>query len=223
MSDQSMKLAVFCSGGGSNFQSIVDSAERGDLACDIVLCLCNKENTGALDRAARHNIPSIVLNPKMYDDEALYTAGLLDILDSYSTNFIALAGYLLKIPPTVVRKYHNRMLNIHPALLPSFGGKGLYGRRVHEAALSYGVRWSGVTIHIVDENYDTGPVVLQQPVPVLPGDTPEILAARVLKVEHQLYPRALRLFAEGRVTVEERRVLVDEDTLLPPDWKRLFL
>lgn len=207
-----MKLAVFCSGGGSNFQSIVNAMERGELDCEIVLCLSNKADAGALERAARHDIPSIVVNPKEYEDESQYTNDLFQILDSHNANFIALAGYLLKIPSVVVRAFSGRMLNIHPALLPSFGGKGLYGRRVHEAALAYGVRWSGVTIHVVDEDYDTGPVVLQQPVPVQPHDTADTLAARILKVEHQLYPQALRLFTQGRITIHGRKVIIENES-----------
>jgi phosphoribosylglycinamide formyltransferase-1 len=124
---------------------------------------------------------------------------------------VALAGYLKKIPSDIVRRYHHRMVNIHPALLPSFGGKGMYGRRVHEAVLESGVRWTGVTVHLVDEEYDTGPIILQEPVPVYPGDSVEELAARVLEIEHQLYPRALNLVAETRVRVEGRKVHIIPD------------
>nr|WP_243665078.1 phosphoribosylglycinamide formyltransferase [Rhodothermus marinus] len=122
---------------------------------------------------------------------------MLEVLRAHDVELVALAGYLKKIPDNVVAAYRNRILNIHPSLLPAFGGPGMYGRRVHEAVLNYGVRWTGATVHLVDEEYDHGPIVLQEPVPVLPDDTPETLAARVLEVEHRLYPEALRLFAEG--------------------------
>ena len=139
-----------------------------------------------------------------------YTEALLDLLDRHGIDFIALAGYMKKIPSTVVERFRGRMLNMHPALLPAFGGQGMYGRRVHEAVLAYGVRWTGATVHLVDEDYDTGPIVLQEPVPVRPDDTAATLAARVLEAEHRLYPEALRLFAEGRIRVEGRRVVIAE-------------
>jgi len=206
--DQRIKLAVFASGGGSNFQAIIDACEAGSLPLDIVLCLSNKESAGALDRARRHGIPAAVRMPHQYADEALYVAALQSVLRHHDVNFVALAGYMKKVPSGIVRAYHNRMLNIHPALLPAFGGRGMYGRHVHEAALAYGVRWTGATVHLVDEAYDTGPVVLQEPVPVAADDTPETLAARVLETEHRLFPEALRLFARGRVSVDGRMVRI---------------
>jgi phosphoribosylglycinamide formyltransferase-1 len=129
-------------------------------------------------------------------------------LAKHEVNFIALAGFMRKIPAGVVRQFHHRLVNIHPALLPSFGGKGMYGRRVHEAVLEFGCTVTGATVHFVDEEYDTGAPILQCCVPVLDDDTPETLATRVLEVEHQLYPEALQLFAEGRVRIERRRVKI---------------
>ena len=140
-----------------------------------------------------------------------FGGALLEALDRHGVTFVALAGYLKHVPVAVVRAFRHRMLNVHPSLLPAFGGPGFYGRRVHEAALDYGVRWSGATVHLVDEAYDTGPIVLQDVVPVRPDDTPDALAARVLAVEHRLYPEALRLFAEGRTRVEGRRVHISDD------------
>lgn len=205
-----MRLAVFASGGGSNFQSILDAIDSGTLPATVVLCVSNTPKAGALVRAERHDVATAILDPRSFDTEDAYTPALTKVLEDHAVNFIALAGYLRKIPASVVNAYRGRMLNIHPALLPSFGGHGLYGRRVHEAVLAYGARWSGATIHLVDEEYDTGPIVLQEPVPVLPDDTPETLAARVLRVEHRLYPQALRLFAEGRITLEGRIVHVHD-------------
>lgn len=201
-----MRLAVFASGGGTNFQSILDSVNEGSLSASIKLLVSNDPNAGALKRAQQHDIPSWVVNPDHFDSRTAYTQAMLDTLSEHKVNFIALAGYLKKIPAAVVDAYQHRILNIHPALLPAFGGKGMYGKRVHQAVLDHGVRWSGATVHLVDKQYDTGPIVLQHPVPVKPDDTPERLAKRVLQVEHRLYPEALRLFAERRVSLEGRRV-----------------
>jgi formyltetrahydrofolate-dependent phosphoribosylglycinamide formyltransferase len=209
-SDAPMHLAVFASGGGTNFQAILDAVAQGALPLTVALCVSNTPKAGALARARWHGVPTAILDPRDFATEAAYVAALMDVLGEQAVNFIALAGYMRKIPAAVVAAFRGRMLNIHPALLPAFGGKGLYGRRVHEAVLAYGARWTGATVHLVDEEYDTGPIVLQEPVPVLPGDTPETLAARVLPVEHRLYPHALRLFAEGRVRVEGRLVQLEE-------------
>ena len=132
-----------------------------------------------------------------------------EVLQTERVNFIALAGYLKKIPLALVREYKGRMLNIHPSLLPAFGGAGMYGIKIHKAVLERGARWTGVTIHFVDEDYDTGPILLQKPVPVHTNDTAESLASRVLAVEHQIYPAALQLCAEGRVAVQDRKVTID--------------
>jgi phosphoribosylglycinamide formyltransferase-1 len=205
-----LRLAIFASGSGSNMQAIVDAAEAGVIRATVALVVSNRENAGVLDRARTHDIPYVVLDPKSFDAEETYTAELLRRLDDHSVNFIALAGYLRKIPSEVVAHFRGRMLNIHPALLPSFGGKGYYGLRVHEEVLAHGVQWTGVTVHLVDEEYDTGPIVLQEPVKVEPDDTPESLAARVLKTEHKIYPEAIGIFAEGKARIEGRRVFVDE-------------
>ena len=210
-----LRLAVFASGGGSNFQAMLDAVEGGTLPLTVALCLSNTPKAGALARAERHGVPTAVLNPRDFETEASYVDALMGVLDEHAVNFIALAGYMRKIPAAVVAAFRGRMLNIHPALLPAFGGKGLYGRRVHDAVLAYGVRWSGATVHLVDEEYDTGPIVLQEPVPVLPDDTAATLAERILRVEHRLYPQALRLFAEGRVTVDGRIVRIEETPAEP--------
>lgn len=202
-----MRLAVFASGGGTNFQAILDAVEAGDLPARVALLITDRADAGAIDRAERSGVPTAVISPSSTDEEA-FEQQLLDALGHHQVSFVALAGFLKKIPSGVVVSFRHRILNIHPALLPAFGGRGMYGRRVHEAAIEYGVRWSGATVHLVDEEYDTGPVVLQEPVPVLPDDTPASLAARVLEVEHQLYPAALRLFAQDRVRIEGRRVII---------------
>jgi formyltetrahydrofolate-dependent phosphoribosylglycinamide formyltransferase len=206
-----MNLGVFASGGGTNFQAVLDAIARGDLSIQVALCLSNKREAGALERARKHGVPAVTFDPAHFDDEPTYAAALLRLLAKHEVDFIALAGYMRKIPSEVVSAFSGRIINIHPALLPAFGGKGLYGRRVHEAVLAHGVHWTGVTVHLVDEEYDTGPIVLQEPVPVLPGDTTEQLAARVLEVEHRLYPEALRLFAQHRVRVSGRHVTISSE------------
>ncbi len=210
MVERLLKLAVFASGRGSNFQSILDAVDRGELELDVVLCLSDRRTAGALERAERHRVPTVVISPVDYETEETYANAMAEALDRHDVNFIALAGYLKKIPPRIIRAYRQRIINVHPALLPAFGGQGMYGRRVHEAVVEYGVHWTGATVHVVEEDYDTGPVVLQEPVPVLPDDTPEDVAARVLRVEHRLYPAALRLFVKDRIRFEGRRVRILE-------------
>lgn len=203
-----MRLAVFASGGGSNFEAICAAIDGGRLAAEIVLCLSDRESAAVLDRARHRGIASDVVIRKAFADtpegEHAFGEALMLALQRRHANFIALAGYLKKIPPQVVHAFPHRIVNVHPALLPAFGGKGMYGRRVHQAVVDHGARVSGATVHLVDAQYDTGPIVLQRCVPVLPDDTAETLAARVLEVEHQIYPEALALFASGRVQVEGR-------------------
>lgn len=204
-----MKLAVFASGGGSNFAALLAAVHDGRIPAEIVLLVADRPGTGAQVKAEHAGIPTAVCDPKAQESEDAFAAALLEALGSHGADFIALAGFLKKIPPAVVAAFADRILNIHPALLPAFGGHGLYGRRVHQAVLDAGVRWTGATVHLVDDAYDTGPIVLQDVVPVAQDDTPETLAARVLAAEHRLYPEAVRLFAERRVRVEGRRVFID--------------
>ncbi len=210
VADFSLRLAVFASGGGTNFQAILDAIDQGDLPATVVLCVSNTADAGALDRAERHDVPTAVVDPDAFDTPEDFGDALMDRLAAQDVTFVALAGYMRKIPPNVVDAYRGRMTNIHPALLPAFGGKGMYGMRVHRAVIDYGVHWSGATVHLVDEQYDHGPVVLQEPVPVYADDTPDALAARVLDVEHRLYPEALRLFAQDRVRVDGRTVRIKD-------------
>jgi phosphoribosylglycinamide formyltransferase-1 len=204
-----MRLAVFASGGGTNLQAILDAVDEGTLPATPVCCVSNTPEAGALARAERHDLPTHVVPPADHDGPQSFGEALMDVLTAHDVTFVALAGYMVKVPPAVVDAYRGRMTNVHPALLPAFGGQGMYGMRVHEAVLEYGVHWSGVTVHLVDEEYDHGPVVLQEPVPVYADDTPEALAERVQTVEHRLYPYALRLFAEDRVHLDGRTVRID--------------
>ncbi len=203
-----MRLAVLASGGGTNFQAIIDAVKRGDLPrVEPVLCLSNRPSAGALTRADEQGIATYVL-PGPMESPAEEAELMLGAFKVARVDFIALAGYMRMVPEMVVRAFEGRILNIHPALLPAFGGHGMYGRRVHEAVLQSGVRWTGATVHLVDEHYDTGPIVLQEPIPVMPDDTPESLAARVLECEHRIYPEAIRLFSENRIRVDGRCVQI---------------
>ena len=205
-----MRLAVFASGGGTNFQAILDAIDHGTLPAEPVCCVSNTPDAGALDRAERADVPTAVVPPSDYDDPSAFGNALLDVLAEHDVSFVALAGYMIKVPTNVVDAYRGRMTNVHPALLPAFGGQGMYGMHVHEAVLNYGAHWSGVTVHLVDEEYDHGPIVLQEPVPVYPDDTPQVLADRIKTVEHRLYPEALRLFAQDRVHLDGRTVRIDD-------------
>lgn len=200
------RVAVFASGGGSNFQALLDARARGDLHVEFVLAISNNSGAQALERARRHGVPAVHLAPSHFPVEADYTRRLSELLDQHSVEVIALAGYMKKLPSAVVERFRNRILNIHPGLLPGFGGPGMYGGHVHTAVIESGAKLSGVTVHLVDEEYDHGPIVLQEPVRVLDNDTPESLAARVLAVEHASYWRALEALAQGRLTVSGRRV-----------------
>lgn len=184
-----LRVAVFASGGGSNFQALVDH-QRPEGSWEIVLLLTDRSQAGALARAREAGVPTAVVATKGRD---LSDVGreMLGLLEAHAVDLILLAGYLKLVPPDVVARYAGRILNIHPALLPSFGGKGMYGMNVHRAVIEAGELESGVTVHFVDEEYDRGRILAQRRVPVEPGDTPEVLAARVLAVEHRLYPEAV--------------------------------
>jgi len=203
-----LALAVFASGRGSNFSAILQSIENGALHADVRILISNNPEAGALVTASDYGIPVQVINKKDFASRTLFVDAMLSVLERHQVNFIALAGYMKKIPPEVIQKYENRILNIHPALLPSFGGKGMYGHFVHEAILETGCKISGVTVHLVDEHYDRGPIVAQRCVPVKENDNPDTLAARVLKEEHRLFAEALQFFAEERVEIKGRRVVI---------------
>lgn len=214
-----LSICVMLSGRGSNFSALLDATAAGAVDGRIALVISDKPEAGGLALARAAGIPAEWLSERHFPSATEYTTQLLALCEQHGVDFIVLAGYLKKIPELLVQRYRNRLINIHPALLPSFGGPGLYGRRVHEAVLAYGCKVSGATVHLVDADYDTGAPVLQECVPVLEGDTPETLAARVLEVEHRLLPRAVQLFARDRVRIDGRRVIVldgpDHDTAGP--------
>jgi phosphoribosylglycinamide formyltransferase-1 len=211
-----MRLACFASGGGSNVGAVLDAIRDGRLDAEPVLLVSDRAEAGALDRARDRGVPTVTLPPRPFPDEAAFAAALLDALAEAEADAVALAGYLKKVPEAVVRRFAGRMLNVHPSLLPAFGGPGFYGRRVHEAVLDAGCRVSGATVHLVDADYDTGPIVLQECVRVEPGDTAEVLAARVLAVEHRIFPSALQLLAQDRLRLDGRRVVVEGSRLAAP-------
>ena len=203
-----MNIAVFASGRGSNFQAILNAIHQGFLPARVTLFVSNNAGAGAFEIARSHNIPAVHISRKQFSSEEAFASSLLNELREHSVDFIALAGYLKRIPSVVVGSYRNRILNIHPALLPSFGGDGMYGHHVHEAVLARGVKVSGATVHLVDEEYDQGPIVLQKAIVVDEHDTPESLAPKILIIEHELYPAALKAFAENRVSINERIVWI---------------
>ena len=198
--------AVFASGGGSNFQMLIDRRDAGELKAQLCVCIVNNSVAGAAERARKNAIPVVHCAPSHFADETAYSETLLRHLEAYHVDLIVLAGYMKMLPGALVQRFRNRIINIHPGLLPAFGGKGMYGGNVHKAVLAYGAKVSGITVHFVDEEYDHGPVIFQQTVPVLDDDTPETLAARVLAVEHASLWRVVNAVSTGAVRVEGRRV-----------------
>jgi phosphoribosylglycinamide formyltransferase 1 len=205
-----LQIAVLVSGQGrgSNLGAIMEGCASGKIAGQVALVVGTRSDAPALERARAAGIATAVVSPKKYaDDEAGYAEALLRVLGRVDPGLICLAGYMRKLPDAVLAAYRGRVMNIHAALLPMFGGKGMYGHHVHAEVLKSGAKVSGCTVHFVDEQYDAGPIIIQSPVPVMDNDTEETLAARVLVQEHQSYVRAVQLFAEGKLTVEGRRVI----------------
>ncbi|MBQ9785037.1 MAG: phosphoribosylglycinamide formyltransferase [Clostridia bacterium] len=202
------KIAVLVSGGGTNLQALIDAGERGELGNGkITLVVASKPGVYALERAANHGIASAVLARRDYESIAAYSKALADALVAADIDLVVLAGFLTIIDEQVYEKFPNRILNVHPALIPSFCGKGFYGLHVHEAALEKGVKVSGATVHIVTPECDAGPIVLQKAVEVKEGDTPEVLQRRIMEeAEWKILPQAVRLFCDGRITVKNDKV-----------------
>ena len=196
-------------GRGTNLQAILDGCSSGQIPGGVALVIGVRADAPALDRARTAGVPVAVISPKRFEgDDSAYGAALLDSLLEYKVKLICLAGYMRILPTAVVAAYRNRILNIHAALLPLFGGKGMYGEHVHRAVLESGMKVSGCTVHLVDERYDSGPILIQRAVPILSDDTPESLAAKILPEEHKAYVEAIRLFAQDRVRVENGRARI---------------
>ena len=210
MSGQATRIAVLVSGGGTNLQALIDAQSRGELGNGrITLVIASKPGVYALERAANHGIEARVLARKDYDSIAAYSKALADAMEEAGIDLVVLAGFLTIIDEQVYERFPNRILNVHPALIPSFCGKGYYGIRVHEAALEKGVRGSGATVHIVTPECDAGPIVLQKAVEVRQDDTPEILQKRIMEeAEWRILPEAVRLFCDGKISVEGHKVLI---------------
>lgn len=189
-----LRIAVFASGGGTNLQSLIDATRRGGLNGRVAVVISNNSGSYALVRAANENIPAHHLSGKTHPDKSEFALKVLNVLQDNRINLIVLAGYMKLLPPEVVKEFRHRIINIHPALLPKFGGKGMYGLNVHRAVLEANETNSGATVHFVDEIYDHGAILIQRTVPVLPDDDPETLAARVLEVEHRILPAAAGMF-----------------------------
>lgn len=204
-----LRVAVLASGRGSNLQALIDGIEAGQVQASIVAVISNKKDAVALERARKHGIRDLFVDPKPFagqpDSREAYDGALLAMLQQHDVELVLLAGYMKIVTSVLVNAYANRMMNIHPSLLPSFPGLD-----VQKKAIEWGCKLAGCTVHFVTEGVDEGPIILQAAVPILDNDTPETLAARILVQEHKLYPRAVELYAEGRVRVEGRRVLIEQ-------------
>ena len=208
-----LRIAVLVSGGGTNLQAIIDRIEDGTIKnTEIAMVISNNKNARALERAAKHNIPAQCISPKDFESREVFNQVLLDTLLDLKVDLIVLAGFMVVIPPEMIRSFQNRIINVHPSLIPSFCGTGYYGLRVHEAALARGVKVSGATVHFVDEGTDTGPIILQKAVEVKMGDTPEVLQRRIMEeAEWKIMPKAIDLIAAGKVKVVDGHVIVEEE------------
>lgn len=202
-----LRVGVLASGRGTNLQALLDASARPGYPAEVVVVVSDREGAPALERASRGSVPALFLNPKDYPDREAYDRAISERLETHRVDLVCLAGFMRILTPAFVRQWAGRCMNIHPALLPAF--PGLHAQR---QAVEYGVKVSGATVHFVDEGVDTGPIILQSSVPVLAGDTEDTLAARILVEEHRLYPEAVRLYAEGRLTIVGRRVVVEQDT-----------
>ena len=205
-----MRIGVLISGGGTNLQALIDGIESGYIPGEIAVVISNRSTAYGLERARMHGIPAKCILKKDYNNDQAFNAAILETLKEHNVELVVLAGYLSILSPDVVKAYPNRIINIHPSLIPAFCGKGYYGQKVHRAVLEYGAKVTGATVHFVDEGTDTGPIILQQPVMVKDDDDINSLAQRVLEVEHQLLCRAVKLFIEGRITVRGRKVSINE-------------
>lgn len=196
-----LRIGVLVSGGGTNLQAIFDAMDSGKIRnAGVEVVISNNEGAYALERAKKHGVDGLCISPKNFADREQFYRVLLDKLEEYSLDLIVLAGYLVTIPPAMIARYKNRIINIHPSLIPSFCGVGYYGLKVHEAALARGVKITGATVHFVDEGMDSGPIILQKAVEVLPGDTPKVLQQRVMEqAEWVILPQAIDRIANGEM------------------------
>jgi phosphoribosylglycinamide formyltransferase-1 len=204
-----IRIAVLASGGGSNLQALIDAQEAGSIKARIYLVFSNVPGAKALERAENHGIDTLAISSNEFQgSREKYDQEILDICQDKKIDMICLAGYMRILTPVLIKPFLYSMMNVHPALLPKFGGEGMYGHHVHKAVIAAKEKESGATVHFVTEGVDAGPIILQGTVPVSAKDTPETLAEKVLKVEHQIYPEAVRLFCEGKIKVANNRVKI---------------
>lgn len=208
-----VRIGVLVSGNGTNLQAILDACARREIPGRVAVVVSSNPKAYALERARHAGIPAVTLPPGSFPDRPTYDGRLIEVLRAHDVGLVCLAGFLRILTPAFIERFRGRILNIHPALLPAFGGVGMYGAHVHEAVLARGVKVSGCTVHFVDETPDGGPIVLQAVVHVRDDDTVESLAARIAEVEHRLYPLAIRLFAEGRLRMNGKRVQITQKPL----------
>ena len=206
-----LKIVVCVSGGGTNLQAIIDAVKAGEIAdTQIVGVISNNKNAYALERAAQAGIPGVCVSPKDFENRDLFNEALLDKVNELNPDLVVLAGFLVNIPATMIAAYPNRIINIHPSLIPSFCGVGYYGLKVHEGALQRGVKVSGATVHFVDDGTDTGPIILQKAVEVKQGDTPKELQQRIMEeAEWKILPMAIDMIAKGKVSVKDGQVIIN--------------
>jgi phosphoribosylglycinamide formyltransferase 1 len=201
-----IRIAVLLSGSGTTLQNIIDHIDRGELDAEVVCVIASRAGAYGLERAKKHGIPAITVSRREAENADAFNSAIWEETGKYKADLVVLAGFmsLLKVPAA----YKNRIMNVHPALIPAFCGKGMYGHHVHEAVIEYGAKITGATVHFVDDKYDHGPIILQEPVPVLENDSPDKLASRVQAIERGLYPRAIQLFADDRLRVDGRLVRI---------------
>ncbi|MCG8482420.1 MAG: phosphoribosylglycinamide formyltransferase [Clostridia bacterium] len=205
-----VKIAVLVSGGGTNMQAVIDEINSGNINGDIEIVISSSPDAFALKRAESHGIEGIYIGKDNYPDVEERTEAIIKILEDHEISLVILAGYMSILDKKMVKRFQNQIINIHPSLIPSFCGKGYYGKKVHQAVLDYGAKLTGATVHFVDEGTDTGPVILQKSVEVKQNETVETLAKKVLDIEHQLLPKAVKLYCENKLVLDGRTVKIKE-------------
>ena len=205
-----INIGVLISGGGSNLQAIIDNIENGSINGEIKLIVSNKENAYGLERGKKHNIETLYIDRKLFSSEEEFNLKMVEEFKKRNIELIVLAGYLKVLSPDFIKEYNNKIINIHPSLIPSFCGAGYYGSKVHEEVIKYGVKYTGATVHFVDTGTDTGPIILQEVVPVEVEDTVDSLSKKVLQVEHKILVQAIKLYCDNNLEVQNRIVLVKE-------------
>lgn len=206
-----LKIGVLVSGSGTNLQSLIDGIKSGEINGEIAVVISDKEDAYGLERARMNGIDAVFVDAKRYENRTAFNDEIVGALKKHGIDLVVLAGYLKILSPEFISEYRNKIINIHPSLIPSFCGKGYYGLRVHEAVIEYGAKITGATVHFVDEEADAGPIILQEAVEVYWDDTPEVLQQRVLKIEHRLLPAAVKYYCDGRIETEGRKVKIREE------------